>query len=145
LESALADYEGSATDRGLIGGAEHAAYSEGADRVTSAAVDALRENRASDAIRAAREGIAASGPTVSRLVALALAHYRSGAYHEAEGALRQALSLDNAYPLTYFLMGCTLDKLGRSPEARWHSAYRPGGCEQVQFCWDSRSPAPRAP
>jgi Flp pilus assembly protein TadD len=50
--------------------------------------------------------------------ALGAAHYRAGAFRKAEVALRQALSLDKADPLAYFLMGCTLAKLGQPDAAR---------------------------
>ena len=47
---------------------------------------------------------------------LGTAHYRLGDYRAAQLALQQAISLDKSNPLAYFLMGCTLKKLGQ-PEA----------------------------
>lgn len=48
------------------------------------------------------------------------AEYRLGHWKQAETALRRALSLDNANPLAYFLMGSTLEKLGKADEAERH-------------------------
>jgi tetratricopeptide (TPR) repeat protein len=48
---------------------------------------------------------------------LGLACYRAGDYHAAYDALQTALSLDNASGLSYFLMGCTLSKLGERQAA----------------------------
>jgi len=53
---------------------------------------------------------------------LGLAHYRCGDYHAARLALDQALSLDRSTALTYFLMGCTLLKLGELEAADKHLA-----------------------
>lgn len=48
---------------------------------------------------------------------LGVAYYRSGDLASSEVALRQALSLDSADGLTYFLLGSTVAKLGRRDEA----------------------------
>ena len=47
---------------------------------------------------------------------LGTAQYRLGRYRAAQSALATALSLDNSSGLSYFLMGCTLNKLGK-PDA----------------------------
>ena len=51
---------------------------------------------------------------------LGAAYYRTGDYRSSQVALQQALSLDKSSPLSYFLMGCTLVKLGRSEAAAMH-------------------------
>lgn len=48
---------------------------------------------------------------------LAVAHYRLGDYQAAQAALEDALSLDNSSALSYFLLGCTLAKLGAHASA----------------------------
>ena len=62
-------------------------------------------------------------PAVHRT--LGLAYYRLGDFPAAEASLRQALSLDNHNPLSYFLLGCTLSRLGDTEAAkplRWTTA-----------------------
>jgi tetratricopeptide (TPR) repeat protein len=51
---------------------------------------------------------------------LGVAYYRLGDYHSSQVALRQALSLDKSSALSYFLMGCTLSKLGQLELAEAH-------------------------
>ena len=51
---------------------------------------------------------------------LGVAHYRSGNYKSSQVALQQALSLDKSRALSYFLMGCTLAKLGETESAEAH-------------------------
>ncbi len=48
---------------------------------------------------------------------LAVACYRLGDYGGARAALEHALSLDNSSALSYFLLGCTLAKLGEQQSA----------------------------
>lgn len=48
------------------------------------------------------------------------AHYRLGDYKQAQVAFGQALSLDKSSALSYFLMGCTLAKLGQGASAAAH-------------------------
>jgi len=47
-------------------------------------------------------------------------HYRRGDYRAAYASLSRAISLDKAHPLSYFLMGSTLRKLGEIDKAGWH-------------------------
>jgi len=47
-------------------------------------------------------------------------HYRQGDYQGAFVALSRAISLDKAHPLSYFLMGSALRKLGEIDKADWH-------------------------
>ena len=62
---------------------------------------------------------------------LGLAQYRSGDYELAQVALEQALSLDNSHALSYFLMGSTLEKLGRSEGAQ--RFYREAASRDARF------------
>lgn len=48
---------------------------------------------------------------------LGAARYRQGDYRDAQKALVQAMALDKSTALTYFLMGCTLTKLGDASSA----------------------------
>ena len=83
----------------------------------SASVAALRQNHpevAADLLQAAA-GRFPKSATVYR--ALGAACYRRTDYRAAQSALKQALLLDKANPLSYFLMGCTLVKLGEQPAA----------------------------
>jgi Flp pilus assembly protein TadD len=80
---------------------------------TAAAVCALRHNQpdlAVSLLEPCLDGFADSA-AVRRL--LAAAYYRLGDYPSSQVVLRQALSLDNSSALSYFLMGCTLVKLGQ--------------------------------
>ncbi len=47
-----------------------------------------------------------------------VAYYRQGDFESSQIALQQALSLDNGHPLTYFLLGHTLAKLGDGAAAQ---------------------------
>ncbi len=51
---------------------------------------------------------------------LGVAYYRLGDYQSSQVALGKALSLDKASALSYFLMGCTLAKLGQAESADAH-------------------------
>lgn len=51
---------------------------------------------------------------------LGVAYYRLGDCPSSQVALQKALSLDKSSPLSYFLMGCTLAKLGRFESAEAH-------------------------
>ena len=83
----------------------------------SAAVAALRQNHpeaAVDLLQAAADRFPKSAAVYRTLGA---ACYRRTDYRAAQSALKQALLLDKANPLSYFLMGCTLVKLGEQPAA----------------------------
>jgi len=86
----------------------------------SAAVSALRYNQPDLAVEllAACVDLYPDSAAVPRT--LATAYYRKGDYASAQTALEQALSLDKSSALSYFLMGCTLVKLGRSEAAEMH-------------------------
>jgi tetratricopeptide (TPR) repeat protein len=83
----------------------------------SAAVAALRQNHPEAAVDLL-EAAAGRFPTSAAVYrALGTACYRRTDYRAAQSALRQALLLDKANPLSYFIMGCTLVKLGQQPAA----------------------------
>ena len=83
----------------------------------SAAVAALRQNHPEVAVELL--DVAASRFPKSAAVyrVLGAACYRRTDYRAAQSALKQALLLDKGNPLSYFLMGCTLVKLGEQSAA----------------------------
>ncbi|MFH1920456.1 MAG: tetratricopeptide repeat protein, partial [Planctomycetota bacterium] len=86
----------------------------------SAAVSALRHNHPDVAVtllEPSREAFADSA-AIRRI--LGTAYYRLGDYESSQVALQQALSLDKSSALSYFLMGCTLVKLGQPAVAETH-------------------------
>ena len=86
----------------------------------SAATTALRYNHPDVAVEllAPAERRFADSAALRRI--LGVAYYRLGDYRSSQVALQQALSLDKSSALTYFLMGCTLAKLGQSEAAETH-------------------------
>ncbi len=91
-----------------------------------AAVEALRADRPEVALTLLEPAAARFGPSAAIQRVLGTAYYRKGDYRSAQVAFRQALSLDNSNALSYFLMGCTLRKLGdvRAAEAHLRHAHR---------------------
>jgi tetratricopeptide (TPR) repeat protein len=86
----------------------------------SAAVTALRHNRPEMAVDIL-EGASRQFPrsaAIQRI--LGVSYYRRGDYPSSQVALQQALSLDKSSALSYFLMGCTLAKLGQNEAAEQH-------------------------
>jgi Flp pilus assembly protein TadD len=78
---------------------------------------ALRTGRAS-AATATLEGASRRFPNSPELLrALAVAHLEGGNAQAAQVVLQQALSLDNANALSYFLLGQVLRQQGRTAEA----------------------------
>jgi tetratricopeptide (TPR) repeat protein len=73
--------------------------------------------KARELLEAAKSRYSSSAPIYRTL---GLACYRAGDYHAAYDALQTAVSLDNASGLSYFLMGCTLSKLGERQAAEVH-------------------------
>jgi tetratricopeptide (TPR) repeat protein len=73
--------------------------------------------KARELLEAAKSRYSSSAPVYR---SLGLACYRAGDYHAAYDALQTAVSLDNASGLSYFLMGCTLSKLGERQAAESH-------------------------
>lgn len=88
--------------------------------VISAAVVALQSNQPEVAIALVKPALDRFPKSAALYRILATAHYRRGDYAASQTALQQALSLDKSCPLSYFLMGCTLSKLGQSEAAAEH-------------------------
>ena len=82
----------------------------------SAATAALRYDQPQIAIQILQAVEPRLGQSAAIQRALGLAYYRAGDYPSAQTALQQALSLDKSSGLSYFLLGCTLAKMGQ-PEA----------------------------
>jgi tetratricopeptide (TPR) repeat protein len=86
----------------------------------ASAVAALRQNQPDVAIQLAEDALQrfpSSGPLLRLMGA---AYYRKGDPESSELVLRQALSLDKSDALAYFLMSCTLTKLGQEEAAATH-------------------------
>jgi len=84
------------------------------------ALHALQAGSREEAIGLLRAELAQSPQSAEVHRALALALYQQGDYQAAHQALTQALSLDNANAASYFLMGCTLTRLGQPQAAEQH-------------------------
>ena len=83
----------------------------------SAAVSALQHNQPDVAVVLLEPLLETFPDSAAIRRILGAAHYRLGDYESSQVALRQALSLDKSSALSYFLMGCTLVKLGRQAAA----------------------------
>lgn len=86
----------------------------------SAATSALGHNQPEVAVALLEPllEVFADSAAIRRL--LGAAYYRLGDYESSQVVLQQALSLDKSSGLSYFLMGCTLAKLGRLTAAETH-------------------------
>jgi len=76
------------------------------------AVSALRRQQPAEAVQILRATIEQHPQHAQSYRTLGVALYRMDDAHGAQGALTQALSLDNEDALTYFLLGCVLERLG---------------------------------
>ncbi len=85
----------------------------------SVAVLPLRYNQPDLALQLAQSALARFNDDASLHRIVGLAHYRLGDFESSQLALQQALSLDNGHPLTYFLLGHTMQKLGAADTAEW--------------------------
>jgi tetratricopeptide (TPR) repeat protein len=92
----------------------------------SAASAALEHNQPALAVELLRPAVEDRSPSSGRgrpsacaaaHRVLGAAYYRVGEYRLAQTALQQALSLDKSHALSYFLLGCTLAKLGEADAA----------------------------
>jgi tetratricopeptide (TPR) repeat protein len=86
----------------------------------SAATMALRHNHPDVAVELLTPAERRFADSAALRRILGVAYYRLGDYRASQVALQQALSLDKSSALTYFLMGCTLAKLGQSEAAGTH-------------------------
>lgn len=80
---------------------------------TAAAVFALRHNQPDLAVSLLEPLLDAFPDSAVIRRILGAGYYRLGNYKSSQVVLQQALSLDNSSALSYFLMGCTLVKLGQ--------------------------------
>ena len=83
----------------------------------SAAVSSLRHNQPEVAVELLEPAVAAFPDSAALQRILGTAYYRRGDYKSSQLALQHALSLDKSSALSYFLLGCTLVKLGQSEAA----------------------------
>lgn len=103
---------------GAAGAGQRAAEPAAEDlrAVVAAAVEALKRNRPEEAI-ALIEPVLPEHPQSAALYrTLGMARFRQTDYAGALTALERSVELDKTHALSYFLMGCTLQKLGQ-PEA----------------------------
>jgi tetratricopeptide (TPR) repeat protein len=85
----------------------------------SAAVLSLRYNQPDLALELAQSALPRFNDDAALHRIIGLAQYRRGDLASSQLALQQALSLDNGHPLTYFLLGHTMQKLGAADTAEW--------------------------
>jgi tetratricopeptide (TPR) repeat protein len=86
----------------------------------SAAVSALRRNQPDVAVALLEPSLKRFAESAALRRILGAAYYRLGDYESSQVVLQQALSLDKSSALSYFLMGCTLAKLGQTAAAETH-------------------------
>ena len=104
------------------------AYFDRAERAAAATdemavrivVTALRHEEPEYSIQRAQRALLHYPESAGLYRSLGAAQYRLGRFAEARQALEHALVLDNSSGLTYFLMGCTLSKLGDTASASHH-------------------------
>lgn len=88
----------------------------------AAATAALQRNDVEESAQLISAALAHAPNDVRLLRALAVCHYRRGAYGEAQVVLAKAVSLDSRDPLSYFLLGAALRRLGQTADADRHFA-----------------------
>jgi tetratricopeptide (TPR) repeat protein len=86
----------------------------------SIAVLALRHDQPELAIELATQALEHHPRSAALYRVVGTAQYRLDHWKAAQVALQQAIHLDNAQALSYFLMGCTLSKLGQPDAADWN-------------------------
>jgi tetratricopeptide (TPR) repeat protein len=86
----------------------------------SAAAAAIRANHPELAVELLAPAARHFSKSAAIYRLLGVAHYRTGDYKSSQVALQQALLLDKSSALSYFLMGCTLAKLGQAESAEAH-------------------------
>ena len=94
-----------------------AAAPEDESVVVRAAVASLRHDHPELAVELAQSALLRWPKSAALYRTLGMAEYRREHWQAAQAALRQSLSLDNSHALSYFLLGCTLSKLGQNEEA----------------------------
>ncbi|HUT95186.1 MAG TPA: tetratricopeptide repeat protein [Thermoguttaceae bacterium] len=86
----------------------------------SAAISALGHNQPKVAVVLLEPLLEVFPDSAAIRRVLGAAYYRLGDYQSSQVVLQQALSLDKSSGLSYFLMGCTLAKLGQLTAAETH-------------------------
>ena len=83
----------------------------------SAAILAIKRDELELAVEFAQDGITSFPESAGLHRTLGAAQYRLGDFKSAKQCLQQAVALDKSHPLSYFLLGSTLTKLGQSEAA----------------------------
>lgn len=109
--------DGSTTDAATLLRRAIAAKPEDLQIPISAAVLVLQHNRPELAIELIEPAVKRFPNSAALYRILGTAYYRRGDYPSSQRALQQALSLDKTSALSYFLMGCTLARLGQAEAA----------------------------
>jgi tetratricopeptide (TPR) repeat protein len=86
----------------------------------SAATAALRHNQPDVAVALLEPALERFADSAVLRRVLGAAYYRLGDYQSSQVVLQQALSLDKSSALSYFLLGCSLAKLGQTAAAETH-------------------------
>ncbi len=123
LEAALSEADAAAV-RAAVDDLEALAPNNPQNRL-KAAVIALRHEKAELAAEIATAATVRFPKSAEAFRILGTAKYRLRSYPAAQSALGTALSLDNSSGLSYFLMGCTLNKLGKPETAASHLRGQP--------------------
>ena len=113
---ASGDFEGAATYYRAAAAAEP----DNSGLLLAAAAMSLRYEQDELALEWVRSAISLHPADAAAQRTLATVYYRQGNYQGARAALSRAISLDKAHPLSYFLMGSTLRKLGEIDKADWN-------------------------
>jgi protein O-GlcNAc transferase len=87
-----------------------------------AATAALERNAPEESIRLLSAALKDAPDDVRLLRTLGASHYRRGEYGRAQVVLAKAVSLDATDPLSYFLLGATLRRMGQTTDADRHLA-----------------------
>ena len=86
----------------------------------SAAVLAIKHDELELAVEFAQAGAAAFPDAAGIYRALGTAQYRLGDLEPAKTSFERAISLDKSHPLSYFLLGSTMKRLGQTAAAEAH-------------------------
>lgn len=113
---AAGDFEGAANYYRTAAAAEPG----NSDLLLAAAAMSLRYEQDEQALELAKSAISLYPGDAAAQRTLATIYYRQSNYRGARETLSRAISLDKTHPLSYFLMGSTLRKLGEIDKADWN-------------------------
>jgi Flp pilus assembly protein TadD len=88
----------------------------------AAAAAALQRDDSEESIQLSSAALEHAPDDARLWRALGASHFRRGEYGKAQVVLAKAVSLDTSDPLSYFLLGATLRRLGQASEAERHLA-----------------------